>query len=53
MYIYIYIHICILFCFIHYIYIANQATLKNKPAIESVAFSLSVNFSFNNTHFLT
>ena len=38
------------FCFVSVIFIANQAALdKNSVAIESVAFSFSVNCSFNKT----
>ena len=41
------------FCFVHFIFTANQAALEKKPvAIESVAFCFFVNCSFNNT-FLT
>ena len=44
---------CILYtesCFVHVIFIANQATLdKNPVTIESVAFSFLVNCIFNNT----
>ena len=40
----------VLLYFVHVIFIANQATWeKNLVAIESVAFSFSVNCSFNNT----
>ena len=38
------------FCFVHVILITNQGALEKIPAtIESVAFSFSVNCSFNNT----
>ena len=38
------------FCFVKIIFIPNKPALQKKPvAIESVAFSFSVNCSFNNT----
>ena len=39
----------VMFCFVHILLISNQAASEKTPVTnESVAFSLSVNYSFNN-----
>ena len=39
----------VMFCFVHIILISNQAASEKTPVTnESVAFSSSVNYSFNN-----
>ena len=39
----------VMFCFVHIILISNQAALEKNPVTnENMAFSFSVNYSFNN-----